>query len=156
MCVCVLSVWLAGSEPVRPCIWDWHSWQKLGTNIWTLVLGAIVNKRPVGSGGDSSPVSMNLPVSHYRDQRCSSYLSWFTMEFTTMQRTHNLKDSLLRFKSHQWHACTDNKVECCSNNFFLTEITFNIHWICQRGKERNLCWCDFFVFSLSLFFSYSE
>lgn len=79
VCACVSeSLSPAGSESMRLCIGSPHSWCMLATNIWILVPRVpllIRGWRGVeGSGGDSSPVSMNLPVSHHRALCCSTHV----------------------------------------------------------------------------------
>lgn len=70
VCVCLFvleSLSPAASESMRLCIRSPHSWCMLATNIWILVPRVPLLIRGwwgvEGSGGDSSPVSMNLPVS---------------------------------------------------------------------------------------------
>lgn len=71
--VCVLGN-PTGYESMRLCIGSPHSWCTLVTNIWILVPRVPLLIRgwwgAMGSRGDSSPVSMNLPVSHHRAQCC--------------------------------------------------------------------------------------
>lgn len=78
MCVYVEGTCPAGCESMRLCIGSPHSWCMLATNIWILVPPVPLLIRgwrgAEGSGGDSSPESMNLPVSHHRAQCCRSYL----------------------------------------------------------------------------------
>ena len=83
VCVCLLeSLSPAGSKSMRLCIGSPHSWCMLATNIWILVPWVPLLIRGwwgvEGSGGDSSPVSMNLPVSHHRALCCSSHVQFVT------------------------------------------------------------------------------